>query len=163
MPNRRTFLSSLVALIPAWLVPSWANGTVRPNGTYPGQSVTSFTIHKWPVGAEFTNPDGDAKIAWTESRWIPVTERLPEMKPDMIGIGKVSEVVLIWDAPTPGIPWGNVAMDRAVGRPDGSVIWREAFSETSGNLQSITHWRLLPAPPETETALRDRFIMGTPS
>lgn len=69
----------------------------------------------------------------TKSRWIPVTERLPEAAP-----GDVSERVLVTDGKDVAIvEWFNFEEC-------------EPFWGYSGFCKDVTHWAPLPEPPKEE-------------
>ena len=151
MPTRRTFLSSLAALIPAWLVPARAKASpaAQPcccdSFIHPGDTTKFTAAH--PISWDLDRALAELNES---NRWIPVTERLPEPKEhrafynldNSTTVGTiipcvVSDHVLVtcvngyvtigmWTASGNSNQWVNINLHGPI---------------------YVTHWRPLPAPP----------------
>ena len=66
------------------------------------------------------------------SRWIPVSERLPETQHIQIAFGSMT------------VSHGFL-FER-----DGVKYWFDSFMQGEYSFDTITHWKLLPTPPEGE-------------
>lgn len=164
MPTRRSFLSCLAALLPAWLV-------AKPD-------ATKFTAaNAVNIGPDFLELAAEHDRLEDQKKWIPVTERLPETPharkvgvtfPSIVGLtqGDQSAIVRqIYDRRNETL---NVLDSDPILVSDGSHVrtsWLRKstdgtrfFFDGCGGVFFVTHWRPLPAPPE----LLRRFTMSDP-
>jgi hypothetical protein len=85
------------------------------------------------IAKEFIAVDAELAALREQSRWIPVGERLPEKKVQLAGIEMVSCIV---------VTLGGLVCEG---------MYVNDHWEILGDIEvAITHWRPLPAPPESE-------------
>ena len=78
----------------------------------------------------------DLAIAALErERWIPVSERLPEPKTDVIAAWDDGEVWSVWQ------DWAD----------DEDEDRLEYWNDDQSGIHTVTHWMPLPDPPKEET------------
>lgn len=158
-PTRRTFLSALAYLpglstLSAWLArPAEAIATAKPD--YLHQAARFWSASAVELGAvinriakvakfELDCSDGlgcgpaHAMATMIEQgafiRWIPVTERLPEMEIRSRGILICSR--------------GDVFAGQFINYDTGPVF--EDIYQRRFKIGNVTHWAELPSPPNTE-------------
>lgn len=73
------------------------------------------------------------EVEHDEHRWIPVTERLPEVHENVLVIDKAHDIGIgslepLWDG----------------------TVWVVPFADVDDEFCMITHWMPLPEPPESE-------------
>jgi len=81
-------------------------------------------------------------FAMSDQRWIPVSERLPEGREEVLG----------WQTWVPDAYWGEgVFVCSRVDR-DGEFLKAGEWWTEDDRLPNITHWMPLPTPPDDATS-----------